>query len=88
MVVTKESITVNRERVKALIELSNSVEQADEIITNEGFVSVKEKIAFLKGMFDFTVIGRHRDEMLNEEERDRMDYYSILSAIINAKWEA
>lgn len=79
---------MNRERVKALIELSNSVEQADEIITNEGFVSVKEKIAFLKGMFDFTVIGRHRDEMLNEEERDRMDYYSILSAIINAKWEA
>lgn len=79
---------MNRERVKALIELSNSVEQADEIITNEGFVSVKEKIAFLKGMFDFTVIGRHRDEMLKEEERDRMDYYSILSAIINAKWEA
>lgn len=79
---------MKRERVKALIELSNNVEQADEIITREGFVSVKEKIAFLKGMFDFTIIGRNRDEMLVEDERDKMDYYSILSAIINAKWEA
>ncbi|MBR4083259.1 MAG: hypothetical protein IKK33_03130 [Lachnospiraceae bacterium] len=77
-----------RERVKALIELSNSVEQADEIIVREGFIAVKEKIAFLKGMFDFTLIGRHREDTLSEEERDKMDYYSILSAIINAKWEA
>lgn len=88
MVVTKERIIMNRERVRALIELSNSVEQADEIITREGFVSVKEKIAFLRGMFDFTVIGRHREDSLSEEDRDKMDYYSILSAIINAKWEA
>lgn len=79
---------MNRERVKALIELSNTVEQADEIIVNEGFQSVKEKIAFLKGMFDFTVIGRHRENALSEEDRTKMDYYSILSAIINAKWEA
>lgn len=79
---------MNRERVKALIELSNSVEQADEIISREGIVSVKEKIAFLKGMFDFTIIGRYREENLVEDERDKMDYYSILSAIINAKWEA
>ena len=54
----------------------------------EGFIAVKEKIAFLKGMFDFTLIGRHREDTLSEEERDKMDYYSILSAIINAKWEA
>jgi hypothetical protein len=79
---------MNRERVKALIELSTSVEQADEIVVREGLTSVREKIAFLKGMFDFTVIGRHREETLSEEERDSMDYYSILNAIINAKWEA
>lgn len=79
---------MNRERVRALIELSSSVEQADEIITHEGLASVKEKIAFLRGMFDFTVIGRHREPSLSEEDRDKMDYYSILSAIINAKWEA
>ena len=79
---------MKRERVKALIELSSSVEQADEIIMREGFISVKEKIAFLKGMFDFTLVGRHREDTLSEEERDEMDYYSILSAIINAKWEA
>ena len=79
---------MNRERVKALIELSNSVEQADEIITREGFISIKEKIAFLKGMFDFKIIGRHREESLSEDVCDKMDYYSILSAIINAKWEA
>lgn len=79
---------MNRERVKALIELSTSVEQADEIVVREGLTSVREKIAFLKGMFDFTVIGRHREETLSEEERDSMDYYSILNAIIHAKWEA
>lgn len=79
---------MERERVKALIELSNSVEQADEIIAREGCISVKEKIAFLKGMFDFTVIGRQREEALGVEERDRMDYHSVLSAVINAKWEA
>lgn len=80
---------MNRARVKALIELSSSVQEADEIITKyEGIVSVKEKIAFLRGMFDFKVIGRHREESLTEEERDKMDYYSILSAVINAKWEA
>lgn len=79
---------MKRERVRALIELSSSVEEADEIIVNEGLVTVKEKIAFLKGMFDFTLIGRYRDENLCEEERDEMDYYSILSAIISAKWEA
>lgn len=79
---------MNRERVKALIELSGTVEQADEIIKGEGIIPVKEKIAFLKGMFDFSVIGRHREESVSEDDRDEMDYYSILSAIINAKWEA
>lgn len=79
---------MRRERVKALIELSSSVEQADEIIVSEGLVSVKEKIAFLKGMFDFSLIGRHCDAQSNDDDRDNMDYYSILNAIINAKWEA
>jgi len=79
---------MKRERVRALIELSNSVEQADEIITKEGLVSVKEKMAFLKGMFDFTLIGRYRENNISTEEREKMDYYSVLSAIISAKWEA
>lgn len=79
---------MKRERVKALIELSTSVEEADEIIINEGFIAVREKIAFLKGMFDFTLIGRFREENLSTKKREEMDYYSILSAIISAKWEA
>lgn len=77
---------MNRERVRVLIELSNSVEQADEIIVSEGLKSIKEKIAFLKGMFDCEIIDRKREKSLSEEECNKMDYYSLLYAIISAKW--
>ncbi len=78
---------MERERVKALIELSDDVSEADEIISKE-IKTTNEKIAFLRGMFDFSIIGRCRDNLLDSEDKAQMDYYSILSAIINAKWEA
>lgn len=79
---------MKRERIKALIELSSNIEEADEIVRSEAGESVKEKIAFLKGMFDFSLVGRHSEECLDEEENESMDYFSILNAIINMKWEA
>lgn len=78
---------MDRERIKLLIEFSSSVEEADQIITEAGFSSVKEKIAFLMGMFDFALIGRNDCDNVSAELAEEMDYYAILSAIINNKWE-
>lgn len=79
---------MNKERIMFLIELSQSVEEADEIIVAQGFTKIREKIAFLSGMFDIALIGRHDDAYMEEESALEMDYYAMLSAIINCKWEA
>ncbi len=78
---------MNREKIRMLILLSKDVEEADTVIKNEGFVEVKEKLAFLKGMFDFALIGRRDDINVNSEASDKMDYYAILSTILNSRWE-
>lgn len=79
---------MNREKIKVLIELAANVEEADAVITGQGFRSTKEKIAFLRGMFDFKLIGRNDDINLDMGRIEEMDYYAILSTIINEKWEA
>lgn len=79
---------MKREQVKVLIELSANVQEADAIIQEEGLETVREKLAFLKGMFDFKIIGRHDEGATSTAALENMDYYAILSAIINEKWEA
>lgn len=79
---------MNREKIKMLIELSADVKEADKVITEQGFCTTREKIAFLKGMFDFRLIGRYDSAYINTEKVEEMDYYAILSTIINEKWEA
>ena len=78
---------MNREKIKMLIELSQSVEEADEVIVSIGFTHVREKIAFLKGMFDFTLIGRSDSTHVSAVDAETMDYFAILSAIISTRWE-
>ena len=79
---------MNREKIKMLIEFSSGVEEADAIIREQGFCTIREKIAFLKGMFDFKLIGRCDAAQEAAQKIDEMDYYAILSTIINEKWEA
>lgn len=74
-------------RKRYLIEFASSIEEANLIIENEGCKTVGEKIAYLKGMFDFKLIGRYDDESISSEQSQEMDYYAILSAIINNRWE-
>lgn len=80
---------MNREKIKMLILLSKDVEEADSVIINQGFIAVKEKIAFLKGMFNFTLIGRYSGshDLLDTEVAYEMDYYAILSTILCSRWE-
>ena len=71
---------MERERVQALIILSRNIEEADlEIVKFLGDVSVKEKIAFLRGMFDVQIISR-----CGQTNDDESDYYSMLSSILAA----
>lgn len=72
-----------RERVKILIALSRTVEEADEVINNiYGFKTAGEKIAFLKGMFDVELISKHDADGIPEEKSVEMDYWAMLNAII------
>lgn len=69
---------LSREQVKILLETARTVEEANEIINkNFDFKSIREKIAFLKGMFDIQIIGHE------EKEPDEMDYYAMLATIIS-----
>ena len=74
-----------RVRIKLLIAISKTVEEADEVISqNYNFETVKEKIAFLKGMFDVEVIDVHDADGTSKEESDKMTYFTMLNVIINS----
>jgi hypothetical protein len=68
----------NRELIKGLIELAESVEEADKVLSQE-FSTINEKYAYLQGMFDFSILGAHKKDI-------GIDYQAALSAIINQKW--
>ena len=72
------AMKANREIIKTLIELSTDVEEADKVINeNYDFKSIREKVAFLRGMFGVEVIGHEKDEP------DEMTYFAMLSTVIN-----
>ena len=71
---------MKREQIKALIELSSSFEEANEVLEQYTANSeYKQKIAYLQGMFDCEIVGRHID---NEEA----DYKALLTSIVDKKW--
>ena len=75
-------MTPTNKKIKRLITLAPSVEEADKIISDTyGFKTVKEKIAFLKGMFEISVIDIHDHKDVTQEESDEMTYLTILQAI-------
>lgn len=71
---------MDRNEIKMLIELATTFEQADEIMqTYTDFDTDKERIAFLRGLFDCKIIGRSVSD-------DHTDYVALLTAIVNQKW--
>ena len=70
-----------REQVKVLIELSRTIKQAKEIVDQEigKDASAKEKIAFLKGMYECDIIDAQKDDS------DELIYDLMLEAIIKCK---
>ena len=72
-------------RAKLLIAISSTVEEADKIISeNYKFETVREKIAFLLGMFDVEVIHVNDADGISKEESDKMTYFAILNAIVSS----
>ena len=72
---------MKREQIKALIELSTTYEEANEII--DTFTSCKDfaqKIAYIQGMFNCEIVGRH----IEDEEAD---YMALLTSIVDKKWK-
>ena len=70
---------MERERIKMLIELSSSYNDANDVI--EKYVGLKnyaEKIAYIRGMFDCEIFSRTDD---NEE----IDYIALLTSVVEKK---
>jgi hypothetical protein len=72
-----------KDAIKAMIELAETWEDADKIITEfTPWSKTNEKLAYLYGMFDVTIIGSHD----GAGDKTESDYRAVLSAIINQKW--
>jgi hypothetical protein len=72
-----------KDAIKTMIELSETWEAADKIITEfTPFSETKEKLAYLYGMFDVSLIGSHD----GPGDKAEADYRAVLSAIVNQKW--
>ena len=72
---------MNRERIKALIELSTSYKDANEVI--EKYVGLKtyaEKMAYIRGMFDCEIFSR-------TDEDEEVDYITLLTSVVESKWQ-
>jgi hypothetical protein len=73
----------NRDAVKAMIELSGTWEEADKVIEEfAGIQDIPQKLGYIKGMFDVSVIGRTD----SQDDQAKYDYIAMLSAIVNKKW--
>jgi hypothetical protein len=73
----------NRDAIKAMIELSDTWEEADKVIEEfAGIQDIPQKIGYMKGMFDVSVVGRTSAE----DDQAKYDYIVMLSAIANKKW--
>jgi len=68
---------LNRDVIETMIGSSPSPENADELINQQyGFKTIREKIAFLQGMFDIRVVDQ------SEDITDEYLYFSMLTLIL------
>lgn len=71
---------MKRKQIKALIELSSSFEEANDIIEKyTDLRSYGQKIAYLQGMFDCEIVGHDTKDV-------EVDYVAILTSIVEHKW--
>jgi len=80
--------TVQREKLRALIELSDTNIQADEYIEKyTGYTDIPSKYAFVNGMFtDVNMVSRQVPPGQTEADILSDDYYATLQFVVNKKW--
>jgi len=72
-----------REVTKRMIEMSLTLEDADNVINeNYNFKSFGEKLAFLQGMFDAECVSKHDGTGVSQESSDEMSYWAMLYTIV------
>jgi len=77
---------MDNNRLKLLIEMSETVEEADGYIEQyKEYGTIKQKLAFLNGLFYIATLSKHISEGQTESEIESDDYYGALSHIINRK---
>ncbi len=77
---------MDRNKLKLLIEMSSTVEEANRYIEEYGaYKAIETKAAFLDGLFSVNILSRHIPK--GQEEKDILsdDYYAALSHIINRR---
>lgn len=73
---------LDREKLKLLIELSPTPQEADRVIVSAGFTDVYEKTELLNELFAIRLIG-FRHEIVGESKADlEMDYFAVLHSIV------
>jgi hypothetical protein len=73
----------DKDAMKTMIELSDTWDEADKVIEEfAGIQDLPQKLGYIRGMFDVSVIGRTG----SDNGRDWYDYIAMLSAIVNKKW--
>jgi len=77
---------MDNNRLKLLIEMSETVEEANGYIEQyKGYTAIKQKLAFLNGLFSITVLSRYIPVGQAESEIESDDYYGALFHIIQRK---
>jgi len=77
---------MDNNRLKLLIEASETVEEANGYIEQyKGYIDIKQKLAFLNGLFSITVLSRYIPEGQAESDIESDDYYGALFHIIHIK---
>jgi len=74
----------DKDAIRTMIAMSEDWEEADKVIMEfTPWKDTSEKLSFLSGMFDVSVLAHHNsDPSMRHED----DYRSILSAIVSLKW--
>jgi len=75
---------IENDAIKAMIELAETPEDADSIITKfTPCQNVNDRLYYLRGMFPVDILGRIDGDNYDTVETD---YQAVLAAIVNQKW--
>lgn len=78
---------MDNERLKLLIELSETVQEADGYIEEySGLTDTPQKLEFLLALIPCTILSRDTPDEQDLEIIIEDDYYCILHHIIKRKW--